>query len=619
MWHSLDVGNRMVRPIGAEGARRLLLRDRFGFIMSDSLWYQSTAARRAWDALPNGICLIDDELVILVWNSMLSTWTGYAADEVLGRRLDEVFVRFGIAPFCDGLRDVFERGAVRRYEASMPPYFLPKHSELAGIPLAQELDVRPGDDSRQTALLSVYDATPQLRRLREADDAARRCALNDVAETHQLLEEQAAELRGKNRELHDARLRAEAAVRAKSDFLANMSHEIRTPMTAILGFADVLLHEEGLERAPPQRRSAIETIQRNGEHLLGIINDILDVSKIESGKMTVEKIACSPFQIVEDVASLMRVRAVAKGLKLLKEYRFPIPAQMETDPTRLRQILMNLVGNAIKFTERGSVRIRTSFLPEPTPRVGFEVIDTGVGVSENEAIKLFQPFSQGDTSTTRKYGGSGLGLAICKRLAEMLGGGITLTSEPGKGSIFSFWVEVGTLDGVPMRYCQRREQVVEPPQVHPTRRESDHLPGRRVLLAEDGPDNRRLIAFLLQKAGADVTFVENGRAAVESALSALSADRPFDVVLMDMQMPIMDGYEATTMLRSLGYRRPIVALTANAMTGDREKCLAAGCDDFATKPIDKARMFETIVRAVRLYETVVGPAVNPPLPVFGIT
>ncbi len=221
--------------------------------MSDSLWYQSTAARRAWDALPNGICLIDDELVILAWNSVLSTWTGYTADEMLGRRLDEVFVRFGVAPFRDGLRDVFERGAVRRYEASMPPYFLPKHLELAGIPLAQELDVRPGDESRQTALLSVYDATPQLRRLREADDAARRCALNDVAETHQLLEEQAAELRGKNRELHDARLRAEAAVRAKSDFLANMSHEIRTPMTAILGFADVLLHEEGLERAQGYR------------------------------------------------------------------------------------------------------------------------------------------------------------------------------------------------------------------------------------------------------------------------------------------------------------------------------------------------------------------------------
>ena len=197
--------------------------------------------------------------------------------------------------------------------------------------------------------------------------------------------------------------------------------------------------------------------------------------------------------------------------------------------------------------------------------------------------------------------------------------GITLTSEPDKGSIFSFWVEVGTLEGVPMRHCQRREQVAEPPQVHPTRRESDHLPGRRVLLAEDGPDNRRLIAFLLQKAGAEVAFVENGKAAVETALAALSADRPFDVVLMDMQMPIMDGYEATTMLRSLGYRRPIVALTANAMTGDREKCLSAGCDDFATKPIDKARLFETIVRAVRLYETVVGPAVNPPLPVFGIT
>jgi signal transduction histidine kinase len=564
-------------------------------------------ALRAWDALPHGVCLIDEERVIWAWNAALVDWTGRDAREVVGRRIDQLFPAFGLAPLEEGLRDVLERGAARRFEATSMPYF-PASTAHETARAAQEIIVQPADEARRTALITVLDVTPQQRRLREADDAARRSALNDVAETHQLLEEQAAELRAKNRELHDARLRAEAAVRAKSAFLANMSHEIRTPMTAILGFAEVLLHEEGLERAPPQRREAIETIQRNGEHLLGIINDILDVSKIESGKMTLEKIACSPFQIVEDVVSLMRVRAVAKGLELIKEYRFPVPAQIESDPTRLRQVLMNLVGNAIKFTETGSVRIVTTYLAEPIPRLGFEVIDTGVGVSQEEAAKLFQPFSQADSSTTRKFGGTGLGLTICKRLAEMLGGGISLMSTLGSGSTFSFWVNLGSLEGVPMRYCTRREAAVDvAAPMHPARRESDHLPGRRILLAEDGPDNRRLISFLLQKAGAEVTFVENGRAAVDAALAAQNSDMPFDVILMDMQMPVMDGYEATTLLRSLGYRRPIVALTANAMTGDREKCLAAGCDDFATKPIHKARLFETIVRAVRLYETVATP------------
>jgi signal transduction histidine kinase len=565
------------------------------FVMSASSWYRMPEALRAWDALPHGICLIDEEQVIWAWNSALVAWTGRDVDEVVGRRIDHLFPAFGQSPLDEGLRDVLEQGATRRFEATSSPYF-PASTANEAVITVQELVVRPADELRRAALITVLEAAHQPRRPSQDDDAV---------QTHQLLEDQAVELRAKNRELHDARLRAEAAVRAKSAFLANMSHEIRTPMTAILGFAEVLLHEEGLERAPPQRREAIETIQRNGEHLLGVINDILDVSKIESGKMSIEKISCSPFQIVEDVVSLMRVRAIAKGLELLKEYRFPIPAQIESDPTRLRQVLMNLLGNAIKFTEHGSVRIVTTYLADPMPRLGFEVIDTGVGVSQEEAAKLFQPFSQADSSTTRKFGGTGLGLTICKRLAEMLGGGISLMSSPGNGSTFSFWINLVSVEGVPMRHCARREPPVELPAVqHPGRRETDHLPGCRILLAEDGPDNRRLISFLLQKAGAEVTFVENGKAAVDAAQAAENSDASFDVILMDMQMPVMDGYEATRVLRSHGYRRPIVALTANAMTGDREKCLASGCDDFATKPINKARLFETIVRAVRNFETV---------------
>jgi signal transduction histidine kinase len=433
-----------------------------------------------------------------------------------------------------------------------------------------------------------------------------RVDIDDAGDAHlpteQLLASQAEELRRKNQELHEARDRAESATRAKSDFLANMSHEIRTPMTAILGFADVLLHEDGLDRAPPDRRRAIETIQRNGEHLLGVINDILDVSKIESGKMSVETIACSPFQIVEDVLALMRLRAEAKGLQLVKEYCFPIPAQIRSDPTRIRQILMNLVGNAVKFTEKGSIKIRTSYLADPEARLAFDVVDTGVGMDPDQSSKLFQPFSQADSSTTRRFGGTGLGLTICKRLAEMLGGGISFTSALGVGTTFSFWVDAGCLEGVSLRDCERSEPPRDAPIPHPARRESDRkapepIKGLHILLAEDGPDNQRLIAFLLRKGGAEVTIVENGRQAVDVATAAPAEQPLFDLILMDMQMPEMDGYEAARLLRRLGYSEPIVALTANAMAGDRERCLAAGCDDFATKPIDKARLFETILRA----------------------
>lgn len=536
-------------------------------------WYQSVDAVRAWDALPEGLCLVDRDRNVFVWNAALVAATGLPAAAALGR------------PVADCLRQI------------------PAAALVAAIDHAFQFD-RP----TRAAVIDERISELQFQRCPTAIEAVSITAVSsrlqqavaDAVPAEQLLASQAEELRRKNHELHEARDRAESATRAKSDFLANMSHEIRTPMTAILGFADVLLHEDGLERAPADRRRAIETIQRNGEHLLGVLNDILDVSKIESGKMSVEAIACSPFQIVEDVVALMRLRASAKGLQLVKEYCFPLPAQIESDPTRIRQILMNLVGNAIKFTESGSVKIRTSYFPDPVPRLGFDVIDTGVGMEPEESSKLFQPFSQADSSTTRRFGGTGLGLTICKRLAEMLDGGISFTSRLGEGTTFSFWVDAGSQAGVPLRDCERSE----PPRdwvPHPGRRETDRLGvtplrGLRILLAEDGPDNQRLIGFFLNKGGAEVTIVENGQAAVDSAMAAVSDGNPFSVILMDMQMPIMGGYEASTLLRRLEYVYPIVALTANAMTGDRERCLAAGCDEFATKPIDKPRLFESILR-----------------------
>lgn len=392
------------------------------------------------------------------------------------------------------------------------------------------------------------------------------------------------------RELDQARLAAEAASRAKSEFLANMSHEIRTPMTAILGFSDTLrdmvTEEKELE--------SIAIIQRNGEHLIDVINDILDLSKIEAGKLSVQPQPVSTQQIVEDVVSLMRIRAEVKQLQLLVEYDGPMPHQIQTDPTRLRQILVNLVGNAIKFTDVGTVRVVARLLDKHTdaPKMQFDVVDTGIGISEEQRAQLFLPFSQVDTSSTRDFGGTGLGLAISHRLARKLGGDICVRSRLGEGSTFSLTVATGPLDRTsladdPIPTVPPRRPV-ETPAVTDVKLEC------RVLLAEDGADNQRLVSFLLRKAGAEVVLAENGKVAFDLAMTEEQRGTPFDVILMDMQMPVMDGYRATRLLRESGYAHPIIALTAHAMSDDRSKCISAGCDDYTTKPINRTELISLV-------------------------
>jgi len=389
---------------------------------------------------------------------------------------------------------------------------------------------------------------------------------------------------------------AETANRAKSEFLANMSHEIRTPMTAILGYAEYLLNEKGVASASPERVECIRTIQRNGAYLLALINDILDLSKIEAGKLEIERIACSPLRIIPEVIAMLRVRAEAKNLSLTAEFAGPIPETIQSDPTRLRQILFNLVGNAVKFTEAGSVRVVTELIgaDRQDPKLQIRVIDTGIGLTQAQIGRLFQPFTQADASTTRKYGGSGLGLTIGKRLAEMLGGTITVDSESGKGSTFCITVDTGPLDGV---------RLLESPRPPVLSSFTDESPAGnqltlncRVLLAEDGPDNQRLISVVLKKAGAQVTLADNGRIAVREILAAAESGAPYDVVLMDMQMPELDGYGATRELRAAGCKMPVIALTAHAMTGDRHKCLAAGCTDYMTKPIDREKLIALVAK-----------------------
>jgi len=397
------------------------------------------------------------------------------------------------------------------------------------------------------------------------------------------------------RDLLEAKAAAEAASRAKSAFVANMSHEIRTPMTAILGYADLLTYPDQSE---VERDKCIETIQRNGQHLLSIINDILDISKIEAGRMSVERIVCSPGQIIADVCSLMSLRASDRHLQFDVQFATPIPASIESDPTRLRQILMNLIGNAIKFTSHGEVKLIVRLDPKQGDgqngqSLRFDVVDTGVGMTVEQVKALFKPFVQADATTTRKFGGTGLGLAISKKLAEMLGGNINVTSIPQQGSTFSLTIQTGKTVGV--------ETVASPLVIAQSSTQSDRwqraprLAGR-VLVAEDGPDNRVLVLFYLKHAGLTVDVADNGRIAVEKALAAEKAGHPYDLILMDMQMPELDGYGAATTLRAGGYTRPIVAHTAHAMEGDREKCLAAGCDDVANKPIDYDKLLAVVRR-----------------------
>jgi signal transduction histidine kinase/ActR/RegA family two-component response regulator len=419
----------------------------------------------------------------------------------------------------------------------------------------------------------------------------------ELARANEELKREIADRHQVELQLQKAKAAAEAAAQAKSEFLANMSHEVRTPMTAILGFTDVLLRHDRLEEAPPEMIEAADIIRRNGQYLLSVLNDILDLSKIEAGRMTIERIACEPCRIVAEVASLMRVRVEAKGLLLHIEYAGVVPEVIQSDPTRLRQILINLIGNAIKFTEQGDVRLVIRCCAEgDKPMLQFEVLDTGMGMSNEEVAKLFQPFTQADMSTTRRFGGTGLGLTISKRLAEMLGGDITVVkTQPGVGTHFRATIDCGPLNGVRMIEDPRTNVAVSGKTGgSPENGPRSDLGGCTILLAEDGPDNQRLLSYVLKQANAEVTVVENGRLAVSTALTANDKGTPFHVILMDMQMPVMDGYRATRLLRRRGYQGAIVALTAHAMSNDRDRCIAAGCDEYVTKPIDRRRLLDVI-------------------------
>ncbi len=391
-----------------------------------------------------------------------------------------------------------------------------------------------------------------------------------------------------NADLERARRKAEQAAAAKTEFLANMSHEIRTPMTAILGFTDILL-EEGTANVA-ERQDALRTIRRNGAYLLEILNDILDFSKIEANRLEIEEVPCSPTRILGDVVDLLRPRANDKRVQLLLDLDGPIPNRLVSDPVRLRQILLNLVGNAVKFTAAGRVRVGARY-DAPDRTLEFEVEDTGIGIADAMLEGVFEPFRQGDSSMTRRFGGTGLGLAITKRLVERLGGAITVTSKVGSGSLFRVRVPAHPVESGGV------SEVLESDTPSTGRMRSALAEMRasgRILMVEDGPDNQRVIRHVLERAGYEVTSADNGLAGVELALAAVEEGTPFQLILMDVQMPVLDGYEATRRLRATGYSGAIIALTAHALPSERQRCLEAGCDAFATKPIERLLLLETI-------------------------
>ncbi len=393
-----------------------------------------------------------------------------------------------------------------------------------------------------------------------------------------MLDQQSKQLQQQIRIASDLKRQAEEANLAKSAFLANMSHEIRTPLASVLGFAELLAGETV---QPNERVKLWQAIDRNGELLMRVIDDVLDLSKIEAQKLEMNPVVFSLKEMLRDLELTMGHKAREKGLQFTVNYAADKRDYFLGDATRVKQVLLNLMNNAVKFTDRGGVKVECKVDPQDLNGLApicFYITDSGIGLSEDQRARIFQPFAQADLTTSKKFGGTGLGLVIARKLAQQMEGDVTLvSSEPGKGSTFGVKFKIARSDKAPAATKPTSPQEIK-----------DLLRGKKILVVDDVIDNRELMELFLGPTGAEISLAESGEQALQ-----LSASRP-DIILMDIQMPGMDGYETTKRLRKTGFDRPILALTAHAMRAETERCIESGCDKVMTKPVNRGELIRVL-------------------------
>jgi PAS domain S-box-containing protein len=504
--------------------------------------------RSALDSLTEGLLVIDQKQNVVLANEALTRLLGKSNEQLMGTAV-------GSIPWLDAAGGGL--GGTAPWAAALE----------TGI-VQRDLQLKLRDAQGQLRSF-VVNCSPVVATGGKASGVL--VSLEDIT----LLEQSRVELRL-------AKDEAEAANRAKSEFLASMSHEIRTPMNAILGFTELL--RRGFGKSERESSRYLDTIHHSGKHLLGLINDILDLSKVEAGQLALEQIACAPHEVIQAGLAELGLKAREKDIRLSMRLLTPVPERVQSDPARIRQVVLNLLSNAVKFTEKGGVEV---VLACKGDAYSVEVNDTGIGMDPAKVESMFDSFTQADASISRRFGGTGLGLAISRRLARALGGELTATSHPGVGTSMIFTFATGSLEGVALLEAT---QLADRPPIPATHgRIRWQIPSARVLVVDDGPENRELLSLVLTEQGLWVEEAENGQVALDKI-----AGTSYDLVLMDMQMPVLDGYGAARELRRRGVTLPIVALTAHAMKGSEEEVLQAGCTAYLTKPVD----IDALVRQV---------------------